>query len=68
MALAFEQAAEKLEPAMRLLKADTEAQQALAAAHRIQSIPTLMVQADGCEFKRISGAMDARRIVAWAQE
>ena len=56
-----------LEPYMRLLKVDTEAEQALGAAHRIQSIPTLMVLSGGREVKRISGAMDARRIVEWAK-
>ncbi len=67
MAPAFEQAAGMLEPYMRLLKVDTEAEQALGAAHRIQSIPTLMVLSGGREVKRISGAMDARRIVEWAK-
>ena len=67
MAPAFEQAAGMLEPYMRLLKVDTEAEQALGAAHRIQSIPTLMVLSGGREVKRISGAMDARRMVEWAK-
>lgn len=67
MAPAFEQAAGLLEPYMRLLKVDTEAEQALGAAHRIQSIPTLMLLAGGREVKRIAGAMDARRIVEWAR-
>lgn len=67
MAPAFEQAAGMLEPAMRLLKVDTEAEQALGAMHRIQSIPTLMLLSGGREVRRISGAMDARRIVEWAR-
>ncbi|GHD03970.1 thioredoxin TrxC [Novosphingobium pokkalii] len=67
MAPAFEQAAGMLEPSLRLLKVDTEAEQALGAAHRIQSIPTLMLFSRGREVKRISGAMDARRIVEWAR-
>lgn len=67
MAPAFEQAAGLLEPQMRLLKVDTEAEQGLGAAHRIQSIPTLMLFAGGREVKRVSGAMDARRIVEWAR-
>lgn len=67
MAPAFAQAAAQLEPRVRVLKVDTEAQQALGAAHRIQSIPTMALFAGGIEHKRVSGAMDARRIVAWAQ-
>ncbi|NBC37193.1 thioredoxin TrxC [Novosphingobium sp. FSY-8] len=67
MAPAFEQAAGMLEPSTRLLKVDTEAEQALGATHRIQSIPTLMLFSGGREVKRISGAMDARRIVEWAR-
>ena len=41
MAPAFDQAAHMLEPHMRLLKVDTEQEQALAGTHAIRSIPTL---------------------------
>ncbi|KUR76729.1 thioredoxin TrxC [Novosphingobium sp. Fuku2-ISO-50] len=65
MAPAFDQAARMLEPQARLLKVDTEQEQALAGAHGIRSIPTLALFAGGREVKRVSGAMDARRIVEW---
>lgn len=67
MAPAFEQAAAALEPHVRLLKLDTEQDQAIAARHGIRSIPTLILFAGGREEKRMSGAMDARGIVAWAR-
>ena len=67
MAPAFDQAARILEPHMRLLKVDTEQEQALAGAHAIRSIPTLALFVGGHEVKRVSGAMDVRRIVDWAR-
>ena len=67
MAPAFDQAARMLEPHMRLLKVDTEQEQALAGAHAIRSIPTLALFVGGHEVKRVSGAMDVRRIVDWAR-
>jgi len=67
MGPAFAQAAHSLEPNMRLLKVDTEQEQALAGAHGIRSIPTLVLFAGGREVRRVSGAMDAGRIMAWAR-
>lgn len=67
MAPAFAQAATSLEPHLRLLKVDTEQEQGLGNAHTIRSIPTMILFAGGKEVRRISGAMDARRIIAFAQ-
>ncbi len=67
MAPAYDQAARMLEPAMRLLKVDTEHEPALAGTHAIRSIPTLALFVGGHEVKRMSGAMDARHIVNWAR-
>ncbi|MES2538849.1 MAG: thioredoxin TrxC [Pseudomonadota bacterium] len=67
MAPAFVQAAQKLEPAMRLAKVNTEDAQALAARYNIRSIPTLALFKHGQEIARQPGAMDTGRIVAWAQ-
>ena len=66
MAPAYQEAAGVLEPFVRVLKVDTERHQALAGAHGIRSIPTLMLLRAGKETKRVAGAMDARGIVAWA--
>ena len=67
MAPAYQQAALQLEPAMRLLKVDTEQAQDLAQRYQIRSIPTLMLFQGGREVARQAGAMDARSIVAWAR-
>jgi thioredoxin 2 len=67
MGPAFAQAAATLEPHMRLLKVDTEQEQAVATTHGIRSIPTMMLFVGGREVRRVSGAMDARRIAEWAQ-
>lgn len=67
MAPAFHQAAQRLEPTMRLLKVDTENAQDLGARYNIRSIPTLALFHRGREVARQAGAMDVGGIVAWAQ-
>jgi thioredoxin 2 len=67
MAPAYVQAAQQLEPAMRLLKLDTEQAQDLAARFNIRSIPTLALFKNGREVARQAGAMDAGSIAAWAK-
>ena len=67
MAPAFEQAASKLEPKMRLAKLNTEEAQELAARYNIRSIPTLALFRGGREVSRQAGAMDASGIVQWAR-
>ena len=64
---AVEAAAAELEPHVRLLKVNTEEEQALGAAHAIRSIPTLILFAGGKEVRRMSGALDARGLVQWAR-
>jgi thioredoxin 2 len=68
MAPAYEQAAQRLEPAMRVVKLNTEQAPDLAARHAIRSIPTLALFRQGRELARQAGAMDAGSIVAWARE
>ncbi|OJU09924.1 MAG: thioredoxin [Caulobacterales bacterium 68-7] len=68
MAPAFESAAAELEPHVRLLKVDTEAEQGLATRYGIRSIPTLVVFRDGRELARVAGAMDRQRLVGWARQ
>lgn len=62
----YEQAAPQLEPRVRLLKLDTEANQRIAATYRIQSIPTLAVFKAGKEATRQSGAMPLGSFLEWA--
>jgi thioredoxin 2 len=67
MAPAFEQAAAKLEPRMRLVKVDTEQAPALAQRYAIRSIPTLAMFGQGREWARQPGAMGAADIERWAR-
>ena len=65
MTPAYQQAAAQLEPAVRLLKVDTEAEQQLGAQFNIRSIPTLALFQAGREVARQAGAMGTADIVRW---
>jgi thioredoxin 2 len=65
MAPFYEQAAKKLEPHVRVVKLDTEANQDIGARYAIRSIPTLALFRNGREVARQAGAMDANNILAW---
>lgn len=67
MAPNFEAAAHQLEPAVRLLKLDSEAEPAAAGALSVSSIPTLILFRDGKILARQSGAMSAAQIVDWTR-
>ena len=67
MAPAYAQAAQQLEPAIRVAKLNTEEAQELAARHAIRSIPTLALFHRGREVARQAGAMDAGSIVVWVR-
>ena len=68
MGPAFNAAAGQLEPAVRLLKVNTEQQQAIAAQFGIRSIPTMILFSGGRELQRMSGALDTGGIVAWTRQ
>ncbi|OYX63295.1 MAG: thiol reductase thioredoxin [Sphingomonadales bacterium 32-64-17] len=68
MAPAFKAAATELEPHVRLLKVDTEAEQGIAGRYGIRSIPTMILFRDGREIGRQAGATDRGRIVAWTKQ
>lgn len=65
MAPAFQEAAAQLEPRIRLLKVNTEAEQQLGAQFNIRSIPTLALFHRGREVARQAGAMGTADIVRW---
>ena len=68
MAPAFEQAAARLEPRLRVAKLDTEAAQNIAQRYRVRSIPTMILFVDGKEVARQAGAVtSASQIVQWAK-
>jgi len=65
MAPAYEQAAARLAPNVRLAKLNTEDAQGIAGRFGIRSIPTLVAFRGGREVARQSGAMDAGGLVSW---
>jgi thioredoxin 2 len=65
MAPAFEQAAARLAPGVRLAKLDTESAPDIAARFSIRSIPTLIAFRNGREMARQSGALDLPRLLDW---
>ena len=67
MAPAFAAAAAALEPDMRLLKLNSDAEPDVAARLGIRGIPTMILFAGGREIARVSGAMAERDIVSWAR-
>jgi len=66
MVPAFVQAAEQLEPRIRLAKVNTEIEQTLAGQYNIRSIPTLVLFKNGKEVARQAGAMAKADIIRWA--
>lgn len=68
MAPQFESAANILEPKVRLVKINIEAEQALASLYTIQSIPTLVLFFHGKEVARSTGAMGAQDMVRWVNK
>lgn len=67
MAPEFAKAAGMLEPHIRLVKIDTEAQPELARRFGIRSIPTMALLHAGKEIARQSGAAGAAAIAQWAR-
>jgi len=68
MAPVFEQAARQLEPGMRLIKVDTDREQALASSLGIRAIPTLILFRSGREVARTSGATNLQGLLAWVRQ
>jgi thioredoxin 2 len=64
----FERAAATLEPRMRLLKLNLDNAPDIGRRFGIQSVPTLLLMERGKLKAQTAGAMDAGRIIAWAQE
>src|ERR1700677_77348 len=68
MAPQFAAAAAKLEPRVRLLKLNSDENQAAAAALGVQGIPALFLIEDGQVVARHAGAINASQIVAFAEQ
>lgn len=67
MAPQYAQAAQSLEPHVRLAKVNTDAQPSLANQFGIRSIPTLALFKGGREVARQAGAMRKPDIIRWVQ-
>jgi thioredoxin 2 len=67
MAPAYEQAAARLEPRVRLAKLDTEAEPGIAGRFGIRGIPTLIAFESGREIARQSGALDLANLLGWVE-
>jgi thioredoxin 2 len=68
MAPHFAAAAGQLEPGVRLLKLNSEAEPQAAADLGVSGIPALLLFRDGRVIARQAGAMSANQIVAWATQ
>jgi thioredoxin 2 len=67
MAPVFAQAAQQLEPYVRLAKVNTEVEQSIAATYGIRSIPTLVMVKNGREVARQAGAMQLAPLLNWVR-
>jgi thioredoxin 2 len=68
MAPQFAAAAQRLEPDVRLLKLNSEAEPQAAAELGVSGIPALFLFRDGRLIARQGGAMSANQIVAWTTQ
>jgi thioredoxin 2 len=68
MAPAFERVASELEPNVRFLKVDTEAERELAARYNIRSIPMMIMFRKGSVVAQRAGASDAGSLRAWIEQ
>lgn len=64
----FADAAQRLEPQLRFVKVNTEAEPALAGQFQIRSIPTLILFHRGVELARQPGAMHGGQFRQWLAE
>jgi len=67
MAPAYEQAAARLAPNVRLAKLNTEDEPDVATRFGIRGIPTLIAFRHGREVARQSGAVDLPRLLHWIE-
>ena len=68
MAPAYEAAARELEPQVRLIKLNSDAEPAVSSRLGIQGIPTMILLQEAREVARTSGAMSATQIVRWVRD
>ena len=64
----FAAAAKELEPDVRLLKLNSDAEPAAATALGVSGIPALFLMRDGKVIARTAGAMPFSQIVSWTRQ
>lgn len=64
----FEQAAQRLEPYVRLAKVDTEAAPDVAMRFAVRSIPALVLIRHGREVARLAGVTPLPQLLAWVRQ
>jgi len=67
MAPAYAAAAAELEPDLRFIKLNSDAEPDVAAKLGIRGIPTMILFHNGIEQARVSGAMTTKQIVEWSR-
>ena len=68
MAPQFAAAAKTLEPGVRLLKLNSDAEPAAASELGVSGIPALFLIRDGQVVAKTAGAMPASQIVSWTRQ
>jgi thioredoxin 2 len=68
MAPVFEQAAEMLEPEVRLAKVNIDAAPDTAMRYALRSIPAVLLLRHGREIAKTLGAMPLPQLVAWTRQ
>ena len=68
MAPQYAAAASRLEPRVRLLKLNSEAEPNAASTLGVSGIPALILFQDGIEVGRKAGLMSADQIVSWTEQ
>lgn len=68
MAPALDEAAQRLEPRLRIAKVNTEEQPVISQQYNIRSIPTLALFQSGREIARMSGAMPLPQLMQWLRQ
>ncbi len=68
MAPIFARVAKDLEPSVRFLKVDTEAEPALATRYNIRGIPTMLLFRHGRVVAQQVGAVGEQAMKAWIQQ
>ena len=66
MGPAFERAAQRLEPRLRLVKVNVDEEPALAKQFAVSSIPTIVLALHRREIDRLAGARSEADLVSWA--